>query len=43
MVDVDNIEDVLHVCSPRGLYTVIQGYVGMNQGDSERAKQASVV
>ena len=34
----DNIEDRLHVCSPKGLYTVLQGYVGMNQGDSERAE-----
>ena len=33
----DNIEDRLHVYSPKGLYTVLQGYVGMNQGDSERA------
>ena len=30
----DNIEDKIHVCSPKGLYTVLGGYVGMNQGDS---------
>jgi hypothetical protein len=28
-----NIEDSLHVCSPTSLYTVLQGCVGMNQGD----------
>jgi hypothetical protein len=28
-----NIEDNLHVCSPTSLYTVLQGCVGMNQGD----------
>ena len=39
----DNIEDRLHVCSPKGLYTVLQGYVGMNQGDSERVERVSVV
>jgi hypothetical protein len=32
-----NIEDSLHVCSPTSLYTVLQGCVGMNQGDYERA------
>ena len=32
-----NIEDSLHVCSPTSLYTVIQGCVGMNQGDYGRA------
>ena len=34
----DNIKDRIHVCSPKGLYTVLQGYVGMNQGDSEQAE-----
>jgi hypothetical protein len=28
-----NIEDSLHVYSPTSLYTVLQGCVGMNQGD----------
>jgi hypothetical protein len=28
-----NIKDSLHVCSPTSLYTVLQGCVGMNQGD----------
>jgi hypothetical protein len=28
-----NIKDSLHVCSPTGLYTVLQGCVDMNQGD----------
>jgi hypothetical protein len=32
-----NIEDNLHVCSPTGLYTVLQGCVAMNQGDYGRA------
>jgi hypothetical protein len=32
-VKSSNIEDSLHVCSPTSLYTVLQGYVGMNQGD----------
>jgi hypothetical protein len=31
-VSSSNIEDSLHVCSPMSLYTVLQGYVGMNQG-----------
>jgi hypothetical protein len=31
-----NIEDILHVCSPTSLYTVLQGCVGMNQGDYGR-------
>ena len=39
----DNIEDRLHICSSKGLYTVLKGYAGMNQGDSERAERASVV
>jgi hypothetical protein len=29
----NNIEDSLHVCSPTSLYTVLQGCVGMNQGN----------
>jgi hypothetical protein len=33
-----NIEDNLHVCSPTGLYTVLQGCVGMNQGDYGRVE-----
>jgi hypothetical protein len=32
-----NIEDSLHICSPTSLYTVLQGCVGMNQGDYGRA------
>jgi hypothetical protein len=32
-----NIEDSLHVCSTMSLYTVLQGCVGMNQGDYGRA------
>jgi hypothetical protein len=32
-----NIEDSLHVCSSTSLYTVLQGCVGMNQGDYGRA------
>ena len=32
-----NIEDGLHVCSPTSLYTVLQGCVGMNQGDYGQA------
>jgi hypothetical protein len=31
-----NIEDSLHICSPTSLYTVLQGCVGMNQGDYGR-------
>jgi hypothetical protein len=34
----DNIEDSLHVCSPTSLYTVLQGCVGMNQGDYGQAE-----
>jgi hypothetical protein len=33
-----NIEDSLHVCSPTSLYTVLQGYIAMNQGDYGRAE-----
>jgi hypothetical protein len=33
-----NIEDNLHICSPMSLYTVLQGYVGMNQGDYGQAE-----
>jgi hypothetical protein len=32
-----NIEDSLHVCTSTSLYTVLQGCVGMNQGDYGRA------
>jgi hypothetical protein len=32
-----NIKDSLHVCSPMSLYTVLQGCVGMHQGDYGQA------
>jgi hypothetical protein len=33
-----NIKDSLHICSPMSLYTVLQGCVGMNQGDYGRVE-----
>jgi hypothetical protein len=33
-----NIENSLYVCSPTSLYTVLQGYVGMPQGDYRQAE-----